>query len=135
MSQQRLLRGDPRVIDLPKLSADAIRAGDVLWWSQSDAAVRPASAATGADHAAKAGVIGANFAGIATLAPIAREYGSSSSSALATRKACAASLLSSAKIDTQSSERQAGTTPRVLKAPRVGFNPTRLLNAAGTRPR
>ena len=39
-----------------------------------------------------------------------------------------------AKIDTQSSERQAGTTPAVLSSPRVGFRPTRLLNAAGTRP-
>src|SRR5437868_597205 len=40
----------------------------------------------------------------------------------------------SAKIDTQSSEWQAGTTPRVLSRPRVGLSPTRLLNAAGTRP-
>ena len=27
-----------------------------------------------------------------------------------------------------------GTTPRVLTRPRVGFTPTRLLKAAGTRP-
>src|SRR6202011_3881578 len=40
----------------------------------------------------------------------------------------------SANTETQSSERQAGTTPRVLKRPRVGFSPTMLLNAAGTRP-
>ena len=40
----------------------------------------------------------------------------------------------SAKIDTQSSERQAGTTPAALSRPRVGFSPTMLLNAAGTRP-
>ena len=39
-----------------------------------------------------------------------------------------------AKIDTQSSERQAGTTPVVLSSPRVGFRPIRLLNAAGMRP-
>ena len=38
------------------------------------------------------------------------------------------------KSETQSSERQAGTTPEVLKAPRVGFHPTRLLKPAGTRP-
>jgi hypothetical protein len=37
-------------------------------------------------------------------------------------------------METQSSDRQAGTTPFVLNNPRVGFNPTRLLNAAGTRP-
>jgi hypothetical protein len=39
-----------------------------------------------------------------------------------------------AKIDTQSSERQAGTTPEVLRAPQVGFKPMMLLKAAGTRP-
>src|SRR5271168_1695104 len=37
-------------------------------------------------------------------------------------------------METQSSERQAGTTPDALSAPRVGLSPTRLLNAAGTRP-
>ena len=37
-------------------------------------------------------------------------------------------------MDTQSSERQAGSTPRVDNSPRVGFMPTRLLNDAGTRP-
>ena len=36
--------------------------------------------------------------------------------------------------ETQSSVRQAGTTPLVLIAPRVGFSPTRALKAAGTRP-
>ena len=35
---------------------------------------------------------------------------------------------------TQSRLRQAGTTPRVLQRPLVGFKPTRWLNAAGTRP-
>ena len=40
----------------------------------------------------------------------------------------------SAKIDTQSSERHAGTTPLVLRNPQVGLRPTRLLNEAGTRP-
>ena len=30
--------------------------------------------------------------------------------------------------------RQAGTTPRALDRPCVGFSPTMLLNAAGTRP-
>jgi hypothetical protein len=38
----------------------------------------------------------------------------------------------SAKIETQSSERQAGTTPVVLRTPLVGFRPTMLLKAAGT---
>ena len=40
----------------------------------------------------------------------------------------------SANTETQSSERQAGTTPVVLKTPRVGLSPTMLLKAAGTRP-
>ena len=40
----------------------------------------------------------------------------------------------SAKTETQSSERQAGTTPVVLSRPRVGLRPTMLLKAAGTRP-
>jgi hypothetical protein len=38
------------------------------------------------------------------------------------------------KTDTQSSVRHAGSTPAVLTRPRVGLRPTRLLNAAGTRP-
>ena len=40
----------------------------------------------------------------------------------------------SAKRETQSSERQAGTTPRVLKRPLLGLSPIRLLNPAGIRP-
>ena len=39
-----------------------------------------------------------------------------------------------AKTETQSRLRQAGTTPRAEIAPRVGFSPTMLLSAAGTRP-
>ena len=39
-----------------------------------------------------------------------------------------------ANTDTQSSERQAGTTPAVLIRPRVGLSPTMPLHAAGTRP-
>ena len=41
---------------------------------------------------------------------------------------------SARRSETQSSERHAGTTPRVLSRPRDGLSPTRLLNAAGTRP-
>lgn len=41
---------------------------------------------------------------------------------------------SRAKTVTQSSERQAGTTPRVETRPRLGLTPTMPLNAAGTRP-
>ena len=37
-------------------------------------------------------------------------------------------------METQSSERQAGTTPRVESQPLVGLYPIRLLNAAGTLP-
>ncbi len=39
-----------------------------------------------------------------------------------------------AKIETQSSERQAGTTPAVETSPRLGLRPTMLFNPAGTRP-
>src|SRR5204862_7680473 len=46
----------------------------------------------------------------------------------------AASATLTARIDTQSMLRQAGTTPRVLTRPGVGFRPTMLLNAAGMRP-
>src|SRR6202161_2546515 len=46
----------------------------------------------------------------------------------------AASSAVSASIDTVSRGRQAGTTPRELRRPQVGFSPMRLLNAAGTRP-
>ena len=41
---------------------------------------------------------------------------------------------SAAKIETQSSERHAGTTPRVLSRPGDGFRPMVLVNPAGTRP-
>src|SRR6478672_7041150 len=37
-------------------------------------------------------------------------------------------------METQSNVRHAGTTPEVLRSPRVGFRPTRLLKAAGTLP-
>ena len=46
----------------------------------------------------------------------------------------AASSTVRAKIETQSSDGTAGTTPVALSSPRLGFNPTTLLNAAGTRP-
>src|SRR5882724_187661 len=45
-----------------------------------------------------------------------------------------ASATVNANTETQSSERQAGMTPLALTRPRVGFSPTMLLNAAGTRP-
>src|SRR5260221_13912666 len=51
-----------------------------------------------------------------------------------TSSACMAPATLPAKTDTQSSERQAGTTPAVETRPRGGFRPTRLLNAAGTLP-
>src|SRR5438132_874924 len=46
----------------------------------------------------------------------------------------AARSTSRASNDTQSSERHAGTTPRLLMQPRVGLSPTMPLHAAGTRP-
>src|SRR4051794_24934173 len=45
--------------------------------------------------------------------------------------AAAAVSTSRANTDTQSTERQAGTTPAVLTRPRVGLSPTMPLQAAG----
>jgi hypothetical protein len=75
MSSIRLLRGDPRVLDLPKVLNDNILAGDILYVSAGDSAVRPASAAPGADHDAKSGAVGANFAGIAMADRLAGDPG------------------------------------------------------------
>ena len=46
----------------------------------------------------------------------------------------AASSQVNASIDTASSVREAGTTPRGLNRPQVGFKPMILLKAAGMRP-
>ena len=63
-----------------------------------------------------------------------REKGSALSKPRAMLYTACASSAVAAKIDTQSRVRHAGTTPRALNAPRVGFNPTMLLKPAGTRP-
>src|SRR6185295_20256429 len=46
----------------------------------------------------------------------------------------AASSAVSAKMEMQSSDRHAGTTPLMPMRPRVGFSPTMLQKPAGTRP-
>src|SRR6476469_6690055 len=63
-----------------------------------------------------------------------REYGSAESEPL--MAASAANLLSTdtATTETQSSVRQAGTTPAVETRPRLGLRPTTLPSPAGTRP-
>src|SRR5271166_940734 len=63
-----------------------------------------------------------------------RACGSSGSKHAMISSTAEASCGVSANTETQSSDRQAGTTPRVLIRPRVGFSPTILLKAAGTRP-
>src|SRR5205823_11758852 len=63
-----------------------------------------------------------------------REYPSAGSGPRIASSTATASPTVSANIDTQSSERQAGSTPRALTRPRVGFSPTMLVNDAGTRP-
>ena len=63
-----------------------------------------------------------------------REYASVGSSPAATAYTARASPTVSAMTDTQSSVRQAGTTPVPLSAPRVGLSPTILFSPAGTRP-
>src|ERR1035438_2973734 len=66
--------------------------------------------------------------------PGLRDQGSVGSKPRAAANTVAASALLCAKIETQSSVRQAGTIPEVLSAPRVAFHPAISLNAAGTRP-
>ena len=63
-----------------------------------------------------------------------RDQGSSGSGPASTASTVAASATSRANTLTQSSERQAGTTPLVPTSPRVGFSPTIPFIAAGTRP-
>ena len=63
-----------------------------------------------------------------------RLHTSFSSGACATANTSAASSQVRAKMDTQSSEGQAGTTPLVESRPWLGLRPTRLFSAAGTRP-
>jgi hypothetical protein len=63
-----------------------------------------------------------------------RENGSAGSAPAIAFNAVIASSTVSAKIETQSSMRQAGTTPAVEINPRLGFSPTMLLSIAGTRP-
>src|SRR6516165_9870545 len=53
--------------------------------------------------------------------------------AMAARAENASSVVK-AKSETQSRDRQAGTTPTFDTRPRLGFNPTMLLSPAGTRP-
>src|SRR3954466_13938008 len=51
-----------------------------------------------------------------------------------TAKAAQASSTVRANTDGQSRVRQAGTTPAVATAPRLGWRPTMLFKPAGTRP-
>src|SRR5471030_2983013 len=64
----------------------------------------------------------------------ARERPSSRSMTAATSYTVTASPMVIANTDTQSNVRHAGTTPVLLKAPRVGLMPTMLFKPAGTRP-
>src|SRR5690349_18561113 len=63
-----------------------------------------------------------------------REYGSALSGPAMAASAVQASSVVSANTETQSSVRQAGTTPAVETRPRLGFKPTMLFSPAGTRP-
>ena len=62
-----------------------------------------------------------------------RERIAASSPAITAKTAQASSTVP-AKTETQSSVRQAGTTPLVGTAPTEGLRPTMLLRPAGTRP-
>lgn len=61
----RMIRGDGRVLNLPKYASDAIEIGDLLYWDATNGAVRNAENITGADYAAKKGNFAAAFVGVA----------------------------------------------------------------------
>jgi hypothetical protein len=61
----RFIRGEPRVLYLPKYSADSIDIGDLLFWDATNGAVRPAAAVSGTDYATKAANFAAAFVGVA----------------------------------------------------------------------
>jgi len=63
-----------------------------------------------------------------------RDQGSSGSGPASTSSTVSASATEELNTDTQSSERQAATTPLVETSPRVGLSPTMPFIAAGTRP-
>src|SRR5690554_1030773 len=63
-----------------------------------------------------------------------REKASAESKPAITSATRAASPMVRPNTETQSSDRQAGTTPLMLNRPLVGFSPTRLFRPAGTRP-
>src|SRR6185369_14278951 len=111
-----------------------------MYWSRS-AACRYSRCASSSPKNCNCSSFGipnmkAPFSHGAASAPLGRilEYGSLPSNPRATFQIERASRAVLEKIETQSRDRQAGTTPLALKRPRVGLRPTRLLNAAGTRP-
>lgn len=61
----RLIRGEPRLISLPKYASDAIEVGDLLYWDTTNNAVRNAETITGADYATKKANFAAAFVGVA----------------------------------------------------------------------
>jgi len=61
----RLIRGEPKSLTLPKYASDSIEIGDLLFWDATNGAVRPASAVSGADYAAKVATFAGAFAGVA----------------------------------------------------------------------
>ena len=87
---------------------------------------RPPGPRPAAPASAPAGPVGA--------AAVGRDQGSSGSGPAAAATTAAASAGVAANTPTQSSDRQAGTTPAVLRRPRVGFSAAMPLSAAGTRP-
>jgi|GEM_PF-4436766 len=64
----RLVRGDPRIIRLPKFADDAIEMGDLLFWDDANGAARPAEQVSGENYAAKQTAFAAAFIGVAMVA-------------------------------------------------------------------
>lgn len=71
----RFIRGTPNVIALPKLAADQIEIGDLLYWDATNGAVRNAETVSGADYATKKGNFAGAFVGVALSAHEANTSG------------------------------------------------------------
>lgn len=74
-SKFRFIRGEPRIISLPKASADQIEIGDLLYWDATNNAVRNAETVGGADYATKKTNFAGAFVGVALSAHDANTTG------------------------------------------------------------
>jgi len=74
-NQFRYVRGDTNALALPKYASDAVEIGDLLFWDDTNNAVRPATNITGTDYPTKQGNFAAAFIGVALEAKAAGASG------------------------------------------------------------